>query len=95
VPGEFFPHLLKDYPAIRRFQVVQEAPEAVTLKVVLLPGMEPRLGEIEREALGVLGPAVRFGIHAVEDIPLTAAGKLQVVVSKVGSAAPSPAGTPF
>lgn len=85
VPGEFFPHLLKDFQAIRRFQVLQESPDEVTLKVVLLPGVEPRLAEIEREARGVLGPAVRFAIRAVEDIPLTAAGKLQVVVSQVSS----------
>src|SRR5262249_23980294 len=38
IPGEFFPHLLKDFPAIRRFQVVQAVPNRIQLRLVLGAG---------------------------------------------------------
>jgi hypothetical protein len=34
VPG-ILPHLLKDFPAVRRFQVIQDEPDRVELRVVL------------------------------------------------------------
>ena len=48
IPGEFFPHLIKDFPAIRRFQVVQETIEQITLKLVVDGGS---LTAIDRENL--------------------------------------------
>jgi phenylacetate-CoA ligase len=88
VPGEFFPHLLKDYPQVRRFQVIQEKPDHIVVQAVLAPGW----GEANRLALGrevakVLGPDVRFDFQAVDSIPLTGAGKLQVVVNRCASPA--------
>jgi phenylacetate-CoA ligase len=32
VPGEFFPHVLKDFPAVRRFQVIQTSPDEIVLR---------------------------------------------------------------
>ena len=83
VPGEFFPHLIKDFPAVRQFQVVQETPELVKLLVVahaqLSAADRARLtGEIRQ----VLGPAVRFELLRVDSIALTRSGKLQVVVNR-------------
>ena len=85
VPGEFFPHLLKDYSAVRRFQVVQEEPELVRLRLVVndqwqTAGERKLRGEIE----DVLGGATRLQISVEDDIPLTAAGKFQVVVNRCG-----------
>jgi phenylacetate-CoA ligase len=93
VPGEFFPHLLKDIAPLWRFQVVQESPEKVTLKVVLR-GEWPaaQRSQIEQEIREVLGPGTAFSIEPVSDIPLTAAGKLRVVVNlcvKQGASAAS------
>lgn len=83
VPGEFFPHLLKDFPAIRRFQVVQEQPDEVRLRVVS-SGLEQTTREtIDRLARHALGRLVRFRIEQVDDIALTAAGKLQVVINRL------------
>jgi phenylacetate-CoA ligase len=82
VPGEFFPHLLKDIAPLWRFQVVQESPERVVLKVVLRgewPAAQ-RL-QVEQEIREVLGPGTNFSIEPVSDIPLTSAGKLRVVVN--------------
>jgi phenylacetate-CoA ligase len=89
IPGIFFPHLLKDYPAVKRFQVVQQALDSVQLRVVLKDGFEERSrGAIESEVKKVLGSAVRFEFLPVDDIPLSATGKLRVVVKADGCARP-------
>jgi phenylacetate-CoA ligase len=85
VPGEFFPHLLKDFAAVRRFQVVQERFDKVCLKVVVSSDWtEADKAQIEAASQDVLGPSVTFGVEAVTNIPLTAAGKQRVVVSFAG-----------
>jgi phenylacetate-CoA ligase len=81
VPGEFFPHLLKEFPAVKRFQVVHEAPERVQLRLVL--NGDWNAGErdrLEQEIRNVLGPAVQLNMVPVEDIELTPTGKFRVVV---------------
>lgn len=85
IPGEFFPHLIKDFPAIRRFQVVQETIQQITLKLVVEGGL---LAETDREnLLGAIhactGTVVDVRLQLVDDIPLTKAGKLKVVVNAV------------
>lgn len=82
VPGEFFPHFLKDFSVVRRFQVVQHALDDVELKVVCRGSW----GAGERDAMiceieSLLGEAVGFRVTEVDEIPLTSAGKLRVVVS--------------
>ena len=80
VPGEFFPHLMKEFPAIRRFQVVQESLDQIRLNLVapeLAEGDRHRLLNAIRETTGT---AVQLNLQLVPDIPLTGAGKLKVVV---------------
>jgi phenylacetate-CoA ligase len=84
LPGELFPHLLKDFPAVRRFQVVQESEEMVVLRLVLAPGAPSPADPVAREARTYLGPTMRFAVEEVDDIPLSRSGKLQVVVNKAG-----------
>lgn len=84
IPGEFFPHLLKDYPAIRRFQVVQEAKERIALKLVVDGGLT--IADRERLLSAIqqcTGTAVEIQLQMVDDIPLTKAGKHRVVVHAV------------
>lgn len=82
IPGEFFPHLVKDFP-VRQFQVVQEATDLVKLRVVVGQGWSRRQQEgLEREIRLVLGEYVRLEVILVDEIPLTRSGKLRVVVNQ-------------
>ncbi len=84
VPGEFFPHLLKEFPCIRRFQVVQEKVEQITLKLVVDGGFTlSDKDTLLREVRICTGPAVDIQLQLVDDIPLTGAGKHRVVVHAV------------
>lgn len=84
LPGEFFPHMLKDVPGVRRFQVVQDSLERFTLKVV--PGPEfgaDQEAYVRRELAKVLGSDANLDLQRVDDIPLTASGKFRVTVSRL------------
>jgi phenylacetate-CoA ligase len=83
IAGEFFPHLLKDFAAVARYQVVQERIDRVELRVVYggAPMAPAERRHLEGQVRAALGPAVRFEVIEVAEIPLTAAGKLRVVVS--------------
>ena len=86
VPGEFFPHLVKDYASIRQFQVVQEAADHVRLLVVTHRPWNPaERDHLEREIRHVLGDRIRFEIVSVDEIPLTRSGTLRVVVNRCAS----------
>jgi phenylacetate-CoA ligase len=81
VPGEFFPHLMKDYPAVRRFQVVQESSQSIQVRLVVNGDWNSTARQsLEHQIRGITGDAVELRIDIVDDIPLTRAGKLQVVV---------------
>ncbi|VTR93662.1 polysaccharide biosynthesis protein : CapK related-protein OS=Planctomyces limnophilus (strain ATCC 43296 / DSM 3776 / IFAM 1008 / 290) GN=Plim_3882 PE=4 SV=1: AMP-binding [Gemmata massiliana] len=87
VPGEFFPHLLKDFPAVERFQVVQESNSRVEIRLVLRPGWDDTSRiRLDAELRKVLGSTIAIDVTPVASIPLTAAGKLRVVVRTSGSA---------
>jgi len=91
LPGAFFPHLLKDYTSVRQFQVVQSARDLVELRVVV----DDRWGHAARESLRstvqrAVGSATRLLIREVDAIPLTAAGKMHIVVGHTPHPAPHP-----
>lgn len=86
LPGEFFPHILKEIRAVRQFQVVQERADAVTVRVVAPDWVPDNEHWLRREVAAVAGPALRLDLERVDAIPLTAAGKLQVVVNRLASA---------
>jgi phenylacetate-CoA ligase len=84
VPGEFFPHLLKEFPCVRRFQVVQTAADRITLKLVVEGGFTLADHDLLlREIRNCVGTAVEVAFELVDDIPLTPAGKHRVVVREI------------
>ena len=83
VPGEFFPHLLKEFKPVRRFQVIQEELDRVRVQLVL-SDRDPATLDAIRKAIGeVLGPQMTLAIEIVDEIPLSRSGKLQVVVNRM------------
>lgn len=84
LPGEFFPHMLKDVDGVARFQVVQRKMDCLDLAIVRGDGFDDSaLQYIRRETAKVLGDSVRLDVRFVDDIPLTASGKLRVTVSRL------------
>jgi phenylacetate-CoA ligase len=86
LPGEFFPHMLKDVPGVQRFQLVQRQLDRLDLAIVRGADFdEASLAYIRREVVKVLGDSVELDCHFVDDIPLTPSGKLRVTVSELPS----------
>jgi phenylacetate-CoA ligase len=83
IPGEFFPHLVKDFSAVSRFQVIQEEPQRVRFAMVADGMTDTDRAALEHRVRGAMGPDVRVDFERVSQIPLTAAGKLQVVINRV------------
>ena len=86
VSGLFVPHLMKEFPEVRRFQVVQQELDLIDVKLVVAGSLleahrELMLSELRR----VMGAEVNFNLQLVDDIPLTNAGKMKVVVNAIGS----------
>jgi phenylacetate-CoA ligase len=86
VPGEFFPHLIKDFPEIYRFQVVQESLDSLVVKLVPVSEIsEATRRSIDTEVRKIMGPAIDIRYETVSDIPLNATGKHRVTVSNIRS----------
>jgi phenylacetate-CoA ligase len=84
LPGEFFPHMLKDVPGLERFQVVQRQLDQLDLAIVRGTGFdESSLAYIRREVAKVLGDSIELHCRFVDHIPLTPSGKLRVTVSEL------------
>ncbi len=84
IPGEFFPHLIKEFPAVRRFQVIQERLESITVKLVSDGGITLADRHLLMEEIRkVAGDEVEIDLQYVNDIPLTRAGKHHVVVQRL------------
>lgn len=84
LPGEFFPHMLKDVPGIARFQLVQRERSRLDLSIVRGAGFDDgALAYIRRETAKVVGDSVALHCHFVDDIPLTRSGKLRVTLSEL------------
>lgn len=78
---------------VRRFQVVQEAPDRLTLNIVLVDeaGRGPvaaLLPEVARDVRVVMGAGCAVDHRFVGDIPLTASGKHPYVVRRMSLRAP-------
>ena len=82
VPGEFFPHLLKDFSGIERYQVVQGEDYQVALRIVAGGNYDPANTErIRRLVADTVGENTRVRVELVDAIPRTRGGKLRVTLS--------------
>lgn len=86
VPGELFPHLMKDFAEIYRFQIVQENINEFRIKLVPNGKInDSTMSQIDKELKSILKSSVRLIYEIVDHIPLTATGKYRVTVSNLSN----------
>lgn len=85
LPGTFFAHYFKDHDQIiRHYQVVQEAPDELTVRVVPALAFSDRaLVEIVDGLREYVSDSMRIRTEVVDSIPLVRTGKRTGVVSKL------------
>lgn len=82
VPGEFFPHLFKEYPQVSRFQVIQKKIDMITIKYVLSdPLPDEARKQFVAEVRKVVGPEMIINFDLVDKINLTSSGKYRITIS--------------
>lgn len=81
VPGELFPHIMKDIAEVGEFQAQQiNLDEIILLVVVRRPLSQKSRLLLESEFFKVFGSDVKITVKEVREIPLRASGKRRVTV---------------
>lgn len=81
VPGEFFPHLLKEVPEFAQYRVEQRTIDHVVISAVLnKPLSEQSAALLRDEIVKVFGTATRWEVQPVTEIPPLRSGKRRVTV---------------
>jgi phenylacetate-CoA ligase len=81
VPGEFFPHVLKEIAEIKEYQVQQVALDRIVLRAVLSGEISARSRRLlDDEMKRAFGDGVRLEIERVDQIPRLASGKRRVAI---------------
>ena len=84
VSGGFFPHLLKEFQEIDKYQVVQQARDRLLIRFVPKTDWpDARRAFCLEEIRKVLGDGMQVEFQAVDDIPLSASGKYRVTISEI------------
>ncbi len=86
LPGTFFAHYFKDFAyAIKRFQVVQTEPGAISLRLVKGGRFSAAvLDEVLRTLRQYLGARMRIDVEFVDDVALIPTGKSLPSMSELG-----------
>jgi phenylacetate-CoA ligase len=81
VPGEFFPHLLKDVPEFAQYRVEQRTADHIVISAVLAATLSERSRTLLRtEIEKVFGSATKWEVQEVTEIPRLGSGKRRVTV---------------
>jgi phenylacetate-CoA ligase len=81
VPGEFFPHLLKEVPEFAQYRVEQRSLDHVVISAVLTQPLSEQSRALLRHEIGkVLGTSTRWEVQSVSEIPKLRSGKRRVTV---------------
>lgn len=81
VPGEFFPHLMKDFKGVEQFQVVQDSLEQLNLNIIKNDQLSDEHIELmNQEIKKVMGEFIDVEINFVKSIALTKTGKFRVTI---------------
>jgi phenylacetate-CoA ligase len=81
VPGEFFPHLLKEVPEFKQYRVEQERLDRIVISAVMSQELSSASRELLRsEIVKVFGPGTQWDIRAVAEIPSLPSGKRRITI---------------
>jgi phenylacetate-CoA ligase len=81
VPGEFFPHLLKEIPEFAQYRVEQRSLDRIVISAVLTHPLSERSESLLRHEIGkVFGTATTWEVQPVHEIPNLSSGKRRVTV---------------
>lgn len=86
IPGEFFPHLFKDFKNIKQFQVVQNNIDSLDIHLVVDSEEDVHSGLIPvlSKAIGkITGGECVVNYNFADDIPLTQTGKRRVTICNI------------
>jgi phenylacetate-CoA ligase len=85
--GAFFGMFLERCPGVREYQVVQDTPERVTVRIVPDAGFDP--GQIDglREMVKAHGAGWEMDVAITDTIERTGSGKYRFLICNVGNAA--------
>ena len=84
LPGEFFPHLLKDLDGLVRYQVIQKDIDTLDLNLVVNDTFkQASLVEVEAIIKQALHDDVVISFNFLDEIPKTEMGKTRVTISHV------------
>jgi phenylacetate-CoA ligase len=84
IHGEFFSHIFWETPWVKQFQVVQDAPDEIVVKIVA-DGKPPpsHLAGIRSIMEKQAGPECRVHFEFVDEIPPGPMGKRQFIICNV------------
>ena len=89
MPGEFFPHLLKEIPELAQYRVQQQSVDRLVMSAVLTRPLSVQSeGLLRREIERVFGPGMVCDIQCVTHIPPLRSGKRRVTVGMDAQDAP-------
>ena len=81
VPGEFFPHLLKEIPEVAQYRVEQKDLNRIVISAVMIRELSGISRELLYREIGkVFGSATRCDIQQVEQLPALASGKRRITL---------------
>jgi len=85
VPGEFFPHLLKEIPEFVQYRVEQTDLERIVISAVMARELSgPSREMLDREIGKVFGGATKCDIQPVKEIPALPSGKRRITIGMAG-----------
>lgn len=84
IPGEFFPHLFKDFTNVSKFQIIQNDLHKLQVSIVLHD--QSNLDDVKniKEMINKsAGDSIEIQINLVQEIPLNKSGKHRVTISNL------------
>jgi phenylacetate-CoA ligase len=86
VPGEFFPHLMKEFKGVKQFQIIQDHIGELTIKIVKSADLKNSDFQFMNDKIqGIMGQSIKVNYEFVSDIALTKTGKHRVTISNLQS----------